>query len=263
MIHSFNRLELKYVIPSVIRDALFEDLRANVSPDPEGGSGVYQVTSLYYDTADLACFRAKLEGIKFRRKLRIRRYGTLGNDPDAAVMVEIKQRINRTTQKRRIELPLREAYSLCAGNLLREWPDQTHAAVADEVTFLALALSLRPTCVIGYIRRAFIGSRYEPGLRITFDHGLWSSVADAGLGGGAARHAFLSPDWVVMELKTDRAIPIWVSNLLARNNVALVRFSKYCTGLARLHRLGLASGTGAADATDDQGAPILRGAPHG
>lgn len=250
MIHNFDRLELKYVIPSSTRDALIDDLRANVSPDPEGDAGVYQVTSLYYDTADLACFRAKLEGIKFRRKLRIRQYGMLGNDPNAEVMVEIKQRINRTTQKRRIGLPLREAYLLCRGQLRREWPNQMHASVADEVTFLALALLLRPTCVIGYIRQAFIGSRYEPGLRITFDHGLWSSVADAGLGGGAARHAILPPDWVVMELKTNRAIPLWVSNLLARNNVALDRVSKYCAGLARLHRLGLASGAGAADPTD-------------
>ncbi len=262
MIHEFNRLELKYVMPALVRDALMSELARNVSPDPEGEAGVYRVSSLYYDSPDLTCYRSKIEGIKFRRKVRIRRYGPPTSDPRCVVMVEIKQRINRTTQKRRIALPLREAYSLCIGELCKEWSDTTDARVADEVAFLARTLQLRPSCVVGYIRQAFVGSRYEPGLRITFDTGLWSSAAGVGLA-AATRHAFLPPDWVVMELKSDRAMPLWVSHLLARHQVALTRFSKYCEGLEGLMRLGLADGPGAAGATDDSDSPTNPEAVHG
>ena len=134
----FNRFELKYVVTSAQVEALKQDLDTQMLPDHNASlDGSYNVTSLYYDTADLAFMRAKREGIKFRRKLRIRRYG---DDEDAAVFVEIKQRINRTTQKRRMSLPLAEAYTLCSGQLEYSGQDEADAVVADEVTFLVRAL---------------------------------------------------------------------------------------------------------------------------
>ena len=264
MIRRFNRFELKDVIPASVRDDLLDTLRAGVSPDPQGGAeGAYRVTSLYYDTRDLACFRAKLDGVKFRRKVRVRRYGGATGSPEAEVMVEIKQRINRTTQKRRIALTLREAYALCSGELKREWTDAGDAAVAGEVEFLALALQLRPACVIGYLRQAFVGSRYEPGLRITFDYGLWSSSASHGLAEGAMRYSILPPNWMVLEVKADHSIPLWVSNLLARHRVELSRFSKYCTGLKRLQALGRVSVEGCIEVDADRKESFPGGVSNG
>ena len=74
MIRRFNRFELKYVIASELRDRLWDEMRLHMSPDREGGdAGIYRVTSLYHDTSIFACYRAKLDSINFRRKLRIRR----------------------------------------------------------------------------------------------------------------------------------------------------------------------------------------------
>ena len=239
MIKRFNRFELKYIVPAATRDALLDELRAHVSPDLEGGpTGVYAITSLYYDSPDLACLRAKEDGIRFRRKLRIRRYGELGSVP-APVMVEIKQRIGRTTQKRRVAVRLDDAYRLCRGGGELEWSDPADAAVAAEVEFLAHALLLRPTCVIGYTRQAFMGSRYEPGLRITFDQSLWSSIPDDGVSGAAPRHEILPPNLLVLEVKVNNAVPLWISHLLARHHCGLSRYSKYCAGLRRLMALGV------------------------
>lgn len=55
-----------------------------------------------------------MDGLKFRRKLRIRRY-ELGDalTDETPVFVEIKQRIDRVTQKRRVSLPYAEALRLC------------------------------------------------------------------------------------------------------------------------------------------------------
>ncbi len=234
MIRTFNRFELKYIVPSQLRPSLLENVRAQMTPDAEGSeSGVYRVTSLYYDTADLQFYRSKLDGLKYRRKVRIRLYGEPQHEGQE-VMVEIKQRINRTTQKRRVCLPLPEAYKLCAGRLERELDDAKDRRTAAEVEYLARSLVLSPRCVIAYTRQAFMGGPYEPGLRLTFDYGLCCWDGSRGLFGTAQRHGFLSPDLMVLEVKANEHIPMWVSHMLARHGCALRRYSKYCNGLAHL-----------------------------
>ena len=240
MLKQFNRFELKYVVRAADFNALRADLALHMRPDANGRDGAYAITSLYYDSPDLACMRAKIEGIKFRRKLRIRRYGR----GDGPVFVEIKQRINRTTQKRRLVLELDRAYDLCADRFAGGFEDAADAAVADEARFMARALDWRPTCLVGYRRYALTGGEYEPGLRVTFDSGLWAALPDDGLDGGAARHRLLAPQFLVMEVKANEAVPLWLANLLARHECALRRYSKYCAGVARLGELGLLSALG-------------------
>ena len=141
--------------------------------DPEGGeTGTYKVTSLYYDTDDLFFYRSKIDGNRFRRKIRIRQYGDFSTAASTSAMLEIKQRIGRTTQKRRLAVTLDEAEALCRGERGRAWEDARDADVAGEIEYLVLNLRLRPTCLVSYTRQAFMGSRYEPGLRITYDERL-------------------------------------------------------------------------------------------
>jgi hypothetical protein len=235
MIKRFNRFELKYLVTAAQCDALKRDILHHMKPDENGtAAGSYPIVSLYYDSADLACMRAKLEGIKFRRKLRIRRYGI---EEQAPVFVEIKQRINRTTQKRRMVLPLAEAYDLCAGRFDHTVANADDAAVADEILFLVRALALQPTCLIGYQRDALVGGPYDPGLRVTFDHSLWTAQASDGLSTSAVRHSLAPPTFMIMEVKANEAVPLWLANILARHQCPLWRYSKYCAGAARLTEL--------------------------
>jgi SPX domain protein involved in polyphosphate accumulation len=39
---------------------------------------------------------------------------------------------------------------------------------------------------------------------------------------------------VVMEVKANDRVPLWLANLLARHQCPLRRYSKYCNGVARL-----------------------------
>ena len=237
MIKRFNRFELKYIITASQAEAFKRDLLAHMIPDSHGtANGVYAITSLYYDTVDLAFMRAKREGIKFRRKLRIRRYG---DDLARPVFVEIKQRINRTTQKRRLTLPLDQAFDLCGGRHQPDLAAAADAAAAGEVLFLAQTLDLQPTCVTGYQRTAFVGGEYEPGLRVTFDRSLWTAPAHYGLDPAMPQYP-LAPDTVqIMEVKANEAVPLWLANALARHQCPLRRYSKYCAGAARLGELEL------------------------
>lgn len=233
----FNRFELKYRVPARIAEALTGELIANMTPDPEGdATGSYAVTSLYYDTRELDFYRAKKEGIKFRRKLRVRRYGPV-RAGEGGVAVEIKQRINRTTQKRRVELPLEQALALCSGESIATPEDPADAATVSEIEFLVRSLSLQPVCAVGYQRQAFRGSRYEPGLRITLDRSLWVRDPAFGMLDDGPRYVFLPPAEAIVEVKANEAVPLWTARMLASHGVELVRYSKYCQGVRLLRSL--------------------------
>jgi hypothetical protein len=236
VIRRFNRFELKYLISAALQPLLVDEIQQQMSRDPHGGDGGYRVTSLYYDSADLHCYWAKRDGIRYRRKLRLRRYGELAL-PGESVMVEVKQRIDRTVQKRRVDLPLETAYALCDGRSIDKPADPLDAAVVGEVELLVRLLGLQPTCVISYLRQAWLGSQYEPGLRLTFDMNLSCSGPERGLGSGLAQHRFMPADCLVLEIKADEKVPIWVSRLIARHGLQLRRMSKYCSGLSGLRGL--------------------------
>ena len=238
VIRKFNRFELKYIIDAPLRDALCDELARNMRTDQYGdGDGEYRVTSLYYDSPDDACFRSKVAGIKYRRKVRVRTYGAHVDDPAALVHLEIKQRIDRTVRKRRIRVPLEDADALATGQGGVHLEDPADRAVAAEVELLAQTLQLRPACVISYQRRAWVGSEYEAGLRVTFDQLLRARGPERGLGPGLADHFFMPPTQLIMEVKVNNAVPLWVTRMLGRHQCQLRRVSKYCAGLSLLRSM--------------------------
>jgi hypothetical protein len=101
-IKHFNRYELKYVLNTDQYKQVVKGLANYVVPDAYGDSvGRYLVTSLYYDTLDYKSYWDKIDGQRFRRKVRIRVYGDQVVMPHTPCFAEIKQRINRTLQKKR------------------------------------------------------------------------------------------------------------------------------------------------------------------
>ncbi len=236
MIRRFNRYELKYVLPAADVERIVEDLKTMTEPDTHGGLNGYRLLSLYYDSPALDCFWAKIEGLKYRRKLRLRIYPGPelegGLDHVTEGMVEIKQRMNRTVQKRRLKLPLEEAEQLCAGIMPERELDDMDRQVASEVQYMVRAMHLQPTCITAYRRQAFVGGLYDAGLRITFDTHVGYRVHGLKVNLDANNHLFLSPDWSIMEVKVNDAIPDWVTSLLARHGCQMRRVSKYCAGVA-------------------------------
>ena len=234
MIRRFNRYELKYVLPAWQCDAIIADLDGFATPDAHAGETGYPLVSLYYDSPTLDCFWAKIDGIKFRRKVRLRIYPAADIEKTATGMVEIKQRINRTVQKKRLELPLALAEQLCAGTLEPKSLDELDQEVASEVGYLVRAMHLQPTCITAYHRRAYVGNRYDSGLRITFDSDLRGRTHALRVNEDTENHRFAPPDWSIMEVKADEAIPDWVTSLLARHSCSLQRVSKYCAALSHI-----------------------------
>lgn len=199
MIRRFNRFELKYIIPAKIRDMLVGELQRNMVADEHGdGQGCYRLSSLYYDSPNYSAYWSKIEGIKYRRKLRLRTYGTVVDPQTHLGMVEIKQRINKTVQKRRLATTLPHALALCRADRSRspfESPEDEQ--LAQEVELLVLSQNLQPACHISYLRQAWAGSIYESGLRITFDEQLQVTPPSEDYSLENKSYYFLHPDFVV------------------------------------------------------------------
>jgi SPX domain protein involved in polyphosphate accumulation len=231
-LRTFNRFELKYVVTKRDLDRLRPELASYMVRDPFADeTGSYTLSSLYYDSPNLDCYWAKLDGLKFRRKLRIRHYER--PEPltdDTPVFVEIKQRIDRVTQKRRAVLGYSDARELCDERLVPE-VETRDEAVVDEVFELLIRHRLRPTCITTYQREAWIGGEYDPGLRITFDFDLRYRLHDLELDSKHRGKYMFPPHYAVLEIKLNDRAPYWLTHLVARNNLQLTRMSKYCTSL--------------------------------
>lgn len=235
VVKAFNRFELKYFIKAERYRALVADLSHFMQPDEHGDvDGFYRIISLYYDSPDFACYRSKIEGLRFRRKLRLRIYQSPGQELSSIDkgFVEIKQRFNRTTQKKRVILPLEEAKLLCAGERTPEGLDARDTTTAAEISYLVRAMQLRPAAIVSYRRRAFVGGRYETGMRLTFDQQLEGRTHALEVNQVAKNYHFLPLDWVLMEVKVNERIPTWLVALLGKYECSLQKISKYCAALA-------------------------------
>lgn len=157
----------------------------------------------------------------------MRYYGDRGAvRDDTQVYVEIKQRVNRVTQKRRVGLAYRDALRLCDG---RERIGGS--AFLDEVLGLVDGLDLRPVAATGYQREAYTGRGEDLGLRVTFDHRVRGRDRDFHLGADAENRLIIPASLAVLEVKANERVPYWMTDLAARRNLSVVRISKYCQSI--------------------------------
>lgn len=238
-IRRFDRFELKYVVPDKAAEAFRAALGSYLVPDDHGDrAGRYSISSLYYDSADYRFYWEKVDGIKFRRKLRIRHYENcqpLGES--SLVLVEIKQRVNKVTQKRRVLLPYCDALRLCDGRQVPKH-DPLDGAVLDEIAGMLWQYDLRPVSIVRYARQALIGTEYDIGLRVTFDTDLTYRAGRPLLHEVRGDLPLFPPGWTVVEIKVNERIPFWLSELVAVHNLSLRRVSKYCRSIELAEGLG-------------------------
>lgn len=225
-----GRFELKFIIDYELRARLLASIQEALEPDPHGSR--YRVTTRYYDTPDLEAYREKLDGIKERRKFRLRRYGE-----DGPYGFEIKHRVGDNVFKDRLSLvPDRARKLMTAPDLeaLDESLASSPAAPSSALLQIQSAITskrLQPVNYIAYLREAYVG-RLDPFLRVTFDHELTSAF-----GQGGPPRPIGTPGQVVLELKFNRVLPTWLRQSLVGTRLRPRRFSKYAAGVEVLPEL--------------------------
>ncbi len=225
---SDNRFELKYLISYAQVAAFVRSLDPYVKTDAnsEEERG-YPIHSVYWDSDEWTLFWEKIEGLKDRRKLRVRRYA--GAD---YAFVEIKHRTDRTLQKRRTKLPL--------DTVLRtfRWADDSlddSETLADPVINEALYLKythrLRPRMAISYRRHAYFG-RFEPSLRITVDTRVQYHPKETDIAAPFETGSYvLDPRIAILEIKFNDRVPDWLVRTVASHGLEMTRMSKFCTAV--------------------------------
>jgi len=225
-----RRLEHKYFLTEPVAAAVEAAIQAYCSPDPLGADG-YTIHSLYYDTVDLAFFRANKLKQQWRHKPRVRIYDTNATGP---VYLEVKSKEGDIVSKvrQRIE-PARWPSVLDA-------PGPLHDQGFCELVRRTGAV---PTLHVRYHRTAWVSDVDVYG-RVTFDRRLRCALAhgDPDLRVHEQdltfvddpRVMFAPGSFVVLELKCEQLIPRWMVNLVRRFELVQLGFSKYGAGIERM-----------------------------
>jgi len=196
------RHEMKYILDAGHYEILKRRCAAVMQEDANTKVDGYRVTSLYLEDVYRSAYNDKLLGVLNRRKYRVRAYN-LSTDK---ITLETKFKENEFVFKKAAALTHEEYKMLLAGDYAfcdgRE----------DLKDFYAAAVSkrLRPSVITDYYRTAFIAEAGN--VRVTFDRELSTSLDTLDM-----FEATYSPvlDGVVLEIKYDRFIPSYISEIFS------------------------------------------------
>jgi SPX domain protein involved in polyphosphate accumulation len=235
MIVQIRRKEYKYCIPVHELEPLRDRFLMHMVHDPfcDGKPDkCYSIRSIYFDTTHLRFYHEKAEGLKIRKKLRVRAYDERGEN--SAAFLEIKRKFGDEILKERARVPLEQAPNLLNGariNLMGNENNSREKSSLDNFIYLVKSLNLIPTLLVTYEREALFGKE-NPGFRVTFDHKI-RSFPNPGIDELFREQdlkTYVDP-FSVVEIKFSGQMPVWVREILRDYKLRQQSVSKYCLGL--------------------------------
>lgn len=226
-IEIFNRYEHKYKMDTETFHKVLTVMDEHMELDKHcADHSLYTIANIYYDTPDNALIRESLSKPVYKEKMRLRAYGV--PDMDTKVFLEIKKKFNGLVNKRRTTLRLDEAYDFIASGAAPEIKDYMNAQVVHELEYFMQHYSLSPKVYIAYDRLAYF-EKGNDDLRISFDTNIRTRRCDVALESGSHGAKLIPDDVRLMEIKTSRALPLWLCGMLSELNIRKTSFSKYGT----------------------------------
>ena len=214
----FKRYEFKYRITQSQKQELINYISDYMEPDKFGKS---KICNIYFDTPDSILIRRSLEKPMYKEKLRLRSYGRVDEEDD--VFLEIKKKYDGIVYKRRVVLPEKEAMDYVCNGVE---PSNQNQITKEIDYFLNLYANLSPVIYVSYDREAFY-AKGDNDFRMTFDQNIIWRDYDLSLTEEAYGENLIDDDVVIMEIKTSRAIPLWLVKFLSENRIYRTSFSKY------------------------------------
>ncbi len=235
------RYEYKYLIPVNI----FERVKSSMMPflrldkfAEEVTNNIYTVRSIYYDTVNLEAYFEKIDGIRKRKKIRIRGYNQ--QTDDSVVFVEIKRKYENLILKNRAGIYYKDIEKfLITGDIKKYVVSDSGSSFGRDASrfyYNIKVKSLRPVILITYDRAAYHGVLNDK-LRITFDMDLRSKLMPTM--SELYDEKSLMPamrDFVILEVKFHDTLPRWLINIISHFNLVRLSVSKYTICLDS-HRL--------------------------
>lgn len=214
VINVFKRYEMKYLLNKEQYETLKNEVLKRLSPDEYGEN---TIQSLYYDTIDNRLIRSSLEKPIFKEKLRLRCYNLNTNNKD--IYVEMKRKYDGVVYKRRLACKENEA-----GNILEN--SNSNSQIGKELDYFTKFYgTLIPKMLIIYDREAYYDKNSQ--LRVTFDKNVRYRKKELNFHTNLDGESLLPEETILLELKTDAGLPLWLCEILDKEHINKTSFSKY------------------------------------
>ena len=215
----FDRTEKKYLIDTRTKKKILTAIKNDVEKDKYFESEIFNI---YFDTDNFDLIIKSIDNPNFKEKLRARAYG--GYDK---VFLEIKTKMrgkgDAAGHKRRVLITHQDYKKLVRGEkTVTELSNDSQ--IAKEVDYLISYFKLKPQILLYYNRESYVGKN---NLRITFDKKL--SYRDDSLDFKrkvSDKRYFNDQKNIIMEIKVQNAMPLWLVKVLSENKIYPERFSK-------------------------------------
>jgi len=227
------RLEYKYLVSNSILPHLRQDLLPYLDYDkhlPEGKED-YTVRSIYFDNSKLDYYYEKIEGIKVRKKVRIRGYDYC--EGKNLIFLELKKKCDNYVYKNRSPLHYEDLNQLFECGDIERFISEKYSneeSINDGKRFFYhyINKSLRPINLVVYNREAY-ACKFDNRLRITFDKDLryfpFPSISDLYLDDHHLYKVLINHS--IVEIKFNHNKPVWLQNIITKYGLTRKSLSKY------------------------------------
>lgn len=226
-IEVFNRYEYKYMLDRETFEKVIKVMDEHMTIDSHNKDHMpYTISNIYFDTPDDYLIRTSLSKPPYKEKLRLRAYGV--PQENSKVYLEIKKKFNGIVNKRRTTLRLSEAYDFVKTSKSPAVKEYMNGQVIREIEYFLKIYNLSPKLYLAYDRIAYF-EKENRDLRISFDMNIRSRRYDLKLEAGDYGKELLPDGTYLMEIKTSRAMPLWLTHMIAELGIKRKSFSKYGT----------------------------------
>lgn len=230
-----QRYELKYLVPIELVGPISRyleghcslDYYSQISPD-----GFYTINSLYFDTEWFEFLKRKVAGIEPTWSMRVRSYG---QNPKPPVFTEIKLKVNDFSNKMRAKILSPDWDHILKTGEIPTDIDSKSRSYLEHFLWLQNSYAARPRVLTQYRRKAYL-SEIDQYARVTFDRDLRYQIEENYnvtpneelMCHYDNEEIYPHPECnVIMELKCEKRIPIWMIQMIKKFELTRDGFSKY------------------------------------
>lgn len=212
---NFKRIEKKFWMNKQQHIELMTFLNDKITI---GDHGQYDVFNLYLDDNVYSLIRNSIIRPYFKEKIRLRCYEI--PKYDSKVFLELKRKLDGIGYKRRETMSYSRAMQLINKKV------EPETQIEREIMEFINRYNVKPKVVLNY-KRASYRLKDDNDFRITFDSELKYALCNENITYDEINNYIMdNPDNVLLEIKTAKAIPIWLSNKLTELEIYQAPFSK-------------------------------------
>jgi hypothetical protein len=227
------RFEVKYLIDTKRLEMFDQHIRTFFVPDPNNGSEQgYHNYSIYFDSPAFMYYTEKHEGLLTRIKPRIRVYKATIDEKPKVFFFEFKRKHDRVITKSRVQISEELARHLLNPHGSNLDGQIKGNSILENFMYLLRRHNLSPSMCVLYSRSAY-ECRFSPRLRITYDRGLQCSLRTDLHNPLSSFSYVLPPNRMLIEVKFNDGIPLWLLAIVKKFQLEQVTLSKYALSMEK------------------------------